>query len=263
MFRNEMQGKLVTGKTLAAIAMAGLTLGVAPAAASASTDLSIANASVTEGNSGTTPMTFTITRSGTTTGPSSVYWSTADGTATAGSDYVAQPLTRVDFVAGQTSQKVSVTVIGDTVLEGNESLFVNLSSPTGATISDGRGVGTIFNDEPVTLPSLLSISDVSKAEGNSGITTFTFTISRSGGTTATSTVAWSTVNGSASAGSDYVAVQPTKVTFNPGDTTKTVSVSVLGDRNREATENFLVKLSAPTGAGFKDDTGVGYIVNDD
>ncbi len=92
-----------------------------------------------------------------------VTFTTANGTATAGSDYQTASST-VTFAPGETSKTVSVMVIGDRVGEPNETFMVNLSGATGgAVITDDQGVGTIVDDEP-----RISISDVAKKEGNSG-----------------------------------------------------------------------------------------------
>ncbi len=134
--------------------------------------MTINNVAKAEGNSGTTPFAFTVTLSRASTSTVTVNYATANGTATvAGGDYLAKVGT-LTFIPGQTSQTVTVDVIGDTNQEANETFFVNLSSPVGATLLDGQGLGTILNDDgPV-----LTINDVSKAEGNSGTTALTFTV---------------------------------------------------------------------------------------
>jgi hypothetical protein len=80
-----------------------------------------------------------------------VNYATANGTATAGSDYVAQTGT-LTFTPGQTSRTTNVTVNGDTTVEPNETFVVNLSGPSGATIADGQGQVTITNDDSTTPP---------------------------------------------------------------------------------------------------------------
>lgn len=76
----------------------------------------------------------------------SVPYATANGTALAGSDYTATSGT-LTFSASQTSKTVTVSVLGNTTVEANETFTVNLSGATGATIFDGQGVGTILNDD--------------------------------------------------------------------------------------------------------------------
>src|SRR6185436_18474536 len=108
---------------------------------------------VTEGNTGTVNGVFSVTLSAAATRTTTVGFATADGTAIAGADYVAHSGT-LSFDAGDTEKTVTVAVNGDTVVEGNETFFVNLSSPTWATLSDGQGQGTIANDDvpPLSCP---------------------------------------------------------------------------------------------------------------
>jgi chitodextrinase len=119
--------------------------------------LSIADASVQEGNAGTTPLTFTVTLSQAATGPVTVHYATADGTATAGSDYTAGSGT-VTFAAGEISKVISVSIIGDTLVEANETFSVALSAASGATIAHATATGTIINDDvapPVVPPPVV------------------------------------------------------------------------------------------------------------
>jgi len=115
--------------------------------------VSIGSSSVSEGNSGTKSLTFNLTLSSSSGLGASVTASTSNGTATAGSDYVAKTES-VTIPAGQTSSSFSVVVNGDTLVEGNESLTVTLSSPTGATLGTSTATGTITNDDIATAPLL-------------------------------------------------------------------------------------------------------------
>ena len=214
---------------------------------------------MTEGNSGTVNADFTVTLAATSSGTVTVNFTTADGTATAGSDYVATSGT-LTFNPGDTTKTITVLVNGDTLNEANETFFVNLSNPVNATIADGQGQGTILNDD-TTLPSI-SINDISLAEGNSGTSNAIFTVTLSPASGQTVTVGYSTANGSATAGSDYVATSGT-LTFNPGDTTKTITVLVNGDTLNEANETFFVNLSNPVNATIADGQGQSTILNDD
>jgi len=106
----------------------------------------VSDATVTEGDTGTTTLSFTVTRTG-TDDAFTVDYATHDGTATAGSDYQALSGT-LAFAAGETSKTITVTVNGDTALEGDETVQLNLFNPTGgAAIIDSQGVGTIKNDD--------------------------------------------------------------------------------------------------------------------
>lgn len=107
----------------------------------------VSDASVKEGNSGTTSLVYTVSLSDSPLSAVTVGYSTANGTATAGSDYVATAGTLVLGI-GQSSATISVPVIGDTVKEPNETVLLNLTSVSAnALIDDGQGVGTIINDD--------------------------------------------------------------------------------------------------------------------
>ena len=114
--------------------------------------VAVNDASAFEGDTGTSPLTFGIGLSAPAgVGGVTVAYATADGTATAGSDYVAASGTAV-IPEGATSTTVAVAINGDTATEPNETFFINLTSPTGAVISDSQGLGTIQNDDVIIVP---------------------------------------------------------------------------------------------------------------
>ena len=224
-------------------------------------DISITNVTITEGDAGTKTATFTVSHTG--TAAFSVDYATADGTATAGSDYVATSNT-LNFAAGSgaaQSQTVSVTINGDTTIEPDEAFFVNLLNATGGgTIVKSQGIGTISNDDAV---GSISIGDVTIAEGNAGTSTATFTVTRTGGNAAFD-LTYATADGTATAGSDYVAQPTGTVSFAAGDLTKTISVTINGDATVEPDETFFVNLLNVTGGGtIVKSQGIGTISNDD
>ncbi|HVV37346.1 MAG TPA: Calx-beta domain-containing protein [Acidimicrobiales bacterium] len=108
--------------------------------------LAIADVSKAEGNSGSSTMTFTVSLSAPSGTATKVKWSTANGTATAGSDYTGASGT-VSIPAGATSATFTVTITGDTAKEANETFLAKLSKPTNATIADGQATATITNDD--------------------------------------------------------------------------------------------------------------------
>jgi len=109
----------------------------------------------------------------------------------------------------------------------------------------------------------ITISDVSKKEGNAGTTAFVFTVAVSGSPMSTVTVDWATGGGTATPVTDYVPANGT-VSFAPGVTTKTVTILVVGDIDPETNETFFVNLSNPSPNAYVfDSQGVGTIVNDD
>jgi hypothetical protein len=109
--------------------------------------LSIADASVREGNAGTTTLSFVATLSAATPAPVSVTYGTSDGTATAPSDYAATN-GRLTFAPGATHASVRVEIVGDAAFEQDETLTVTLSSPRNASIADGSATATITDDDP-------------------------------------------------------------------------------------------------------------------
>lgn len=219
--------------------------------------ISVGDASVTEGNSASVEASFVVTLSAPSSQTVTVSYATADGTATA-SDYTGGTGT-VTFAPGQTSQVVTVNVLGDTLSEANETFFLNLSSPTNATLGDNQGAGTIIDNDP--LPTL-AINDVWVEEGNTGTTAATFTLSLSEASAQPVSVSWATANNTAIAGSDYTSASGT-LTFAPGQTILYVTLDVLGESAIEATETFFVNLSGVTGAVLARTQATGTILNDD
>jgi hypothetical protein len=223
-------------------------------------NISINDVSVTEGNAGTTTMTFTVSRSG-GTAAFSINYETLDGSATLGANDYLQALGQISFAENQTAQTIQVTINGDTLIESNENLFVNLSGASSGTIIDAQGVGTILNDDsPAPVVGDISINDVTLSEGNAGTKLATFTVSRTG--TAAFAIDYATANGTATASSDYVSASGT-LNFSANQTSKTFTVTINGDTIAEANENFSVNLTGATGGTVVDAQGIGTISNDD
>lgn len=136
---------------------------------------SINDVSVAEGGT----LSFTVTKTGATEKTHNVNYATANGTAVAGSDYTANSGT-LSFTAAQASKTVSVTTTQDTTVEANETVLVNLSAATNtATIADSQGVGTIIDDDGVTV-SFAHPSGYSASDSKSGIAHATFTLRNDG-----------------------------------------------------------------------------------
>jgi hypothetical protein len=220
--------------------------------------VNINDVTVTEGNTGSVNATFTVSLSAAYSEPVTVHYQTANGSATAGSDYIATS-GDVTIPANTTTQTVTVAVLGDRIPEYTENFFVNLSGAPNAFITDSQGVGTILDDEP-----RISINDVSKLEGNRGTTAFVFTVSLSVAYDEPVTVNFATADGTAKVSdNDYIATSGT-LTFAPGETTKTITVLVNGDKRNEPNEWFAIDLSgASSNALISDSQGIGWILNDD
>ena len=186
-----------------------------------------------------------------------VNYATADGTATFNSDYNTASGT-VSFAPGEVTKTINVDILADSLNEGNEIFYVNLSGATNASISDSQGSVTITDDDGAPT---ISIADA--ATSNENAAAITTTVTMSGASASTVTLDWSTSNGTASAGDDYSTAGGTLI-FNPGETSKTVSVNVLADNLPEGTETFNIGLSnVSSGVTIADATGVITITDDD
>lgn len=148
----------------------------------------------------------------------------------------------------------------DTVLghSGNDILSGGGGSDS---VVGGSGDDLLLSGGGSTSP-LIIIDNVTMDEGDTGTTPFTFTVSLSVAGTSTITVDYTTVDVAAMAPDDYTAASGT-LTFQPGVTTQTLAVDVVGDTTVEATETFTVVLSNPVGAVISDATGLGVINDDD
>jgi subtilisin family serine protease len=131
-----LTGKTVTGGTLNA------------ATALAATSILVSDPSVIEGNSGTTQMIFTVTRVGDDTGSVTLNWSTANGTAAGGSDYVAAAGQVTFLPSGTNTQTIAISINGDLAIEPLETFFLNLSVASGnVVLADEQAQGTILDDD--------------------------------------------------------------------------------------------------------------------
>lgn len=223
-------------------------------------NLAINDVTANEGNSGITNFTFTASLSA-PAGPGGVTFdiATANGTSTAGVDYVANALTGQIIPAGSSTYTFTVLANGDTLNEASETFFVNITNVVNAVVVDGQGIGTIVNDDP--LPSL-SINDVTVTEGNAGTINANFTVSLSAASGQSVAMNYATADGTATQPADYTNT-PGSLIFTPGQTTRTITVPVIGETVPEANETFFVNLSGATNATISDNQGVGTITNDD
>ena len=203
---------------------------------------SIGSASVTEGDSGSANLIFTVSMSPESTSQYTVNYAQTGGTATSGTDYTAVTSSTLTFAAGVTTQTITVSVTGDSVAEGNETVVLTLSSAsTGSTISTATGTGTIVDNDLT-----FSINSPSVVEGDSSTTNLVFTVTLSASSTSQHTVDYAQTGGTATSGTDYTAVTANTLTFTAGTTTQTITVSVTGDTVDEADETVVFTLSNAT-----------------
>ena len=224
--------------------------------------------SVSEGASS---VTLTVTRAGGSDGAVSVQYTTVDGTATsgAGNDYTGQSGI-LGWAAGDTGNKtIVVALLGDSVYEGDENFSVNVNTPTGGATLGSPAAATVTINDNDSQPTL-QVDDVTQAEGNSGTTAFTFTVSKTGATAVNASVNYTTADGTTNpatggaacgSGVDYIT-NSGSLTFLPADTSKQITVQVCGDTDVEPDETFFVNFNSPMNA-VMDDQGIGTITNDD
>ena len=198
-----------------------------------------------EGDAGSHQLDFIVSLSGDITTPVTVNFATANGTATtADADYTATNGT-LTFQPGETQMIVHVPILGDTKFELDETFTVTLAAPTGDATLDpdaSTATGTITNDDAVPTVSILDNAAVS--EGALGISNAPFTVRLSNPSFERITLAVTTSDGTAMAGTDYTALNTT-LSFEPGETSKTVSVTIRGDNVDEPDETFFVNLAQP------------------
>ena len=222
---------------------------------------------------GATAYTFTITRSGDTSGGTFVAWSVSGSGANPadaadfGGSY---PEGVVFFGVGEATAEITVYVLADSSIELDESFTVTLSDATAGTqVTKASADGTILNDDLV-MPgeATLSIAATSanKVEGSGGGTTaYTFMVTRSGDTTITSSVDWSVAGSGtyAADGSDFDGALGGTVNFAANETEQVITVYVNADGDVENNEGFTVTLSNPVDATIDVAAADGTIVNDD
>ncbi len=210
-----------------------------------------------EGDSGITNFVFAVNYMGTAVSPVTVAYTTLDGTAVAGADYLSNSGTLTFSVGGATTQWITIGVVADQVVESNETFLVKLSSPENAVLGRSQAVGTILNDDID-----LSINDVALVEGHNGLRDAVFTVSTYGVVNQVISVSYTTVNNTAQGASDYLPTAGV-VTLNAQTPTALVTVPVVGDIVDEDDETFFVVLTSSHGARIADGTGVGTIIDDD
>ena len=188
--------------------------------------------------------TFTVSLSTASASPVTVDYSTADGTATAGIDYTAASGT-LTFAPGATTQTIAVPISDDLLAEGAEDYNVVLAMPTGATILDGTGLGTI-NDEAVgDTPTLTLTGDASVAEGSAA--SYTLSVNQAPTTDLDITVAL--VNVDTMTGEVGPATQT--VTIVAGTTSTDFTLNNLEDVYAEIDEDYQVSVTGATGGGYE------------
>jgi hypothetical protein len=202
---------------------------------------SIDNPIVTEGNAGTTTMTFTVTRT-TNANDSSVDFDITGGTATAGTDYTTIPGGTINFLmGGSLSETIEITINGDLVVEDNETIIVTLSNPVNGGLGTNPGTGSINNDDSATLT--LS-GGSSQAEGAGYTMLATLSAPVQGGFT----VAYASNDGTATiANNDYTDNDGSLVFAGNAGETQSFIINSNVDNTVELNETFTATLGSLSG----------------
>jgi hypothetical protein len=227
--------------------------------------ITISAPSVTEGNPPTNPPLNFVVSLNTASGlPVSFSFATNGpaGTATAGADYTAITSGVVNIGPGNLSATLPVTVLSDTISEGNETVVLALSGISNANVTTLSGTGTI-NDDDV---AQITITDAGLTESDSGSQNLQFTVNRSGNGGAFS-VDFATSNATATAGSDYTSTTGTLNFTANGAPSQVINVPITGESLVEVAETFTVTLSNVVNtlgtAAIDDGSGTGTITDND
>jgi hypothetical protein len=204
-----------------------------------------------------------VIRTGDVSATASINFATSDGTATAGTDYTFTSGT-LTFGPGELSKNVAIPIINDNLFEtGDETFQLTLSNPIGGAFLTAPSAATINITDNDLKPNVRGPQTARIAEGDSGTQNIAVEVTLSTPSIQTVTVNYATSDGSATAGSDYVASSGT-VTIPAGSTTATINIPINGDTNIEQTETFNITLSNATNVAFISNPVVSvFIVNDD
>lgn len=206
--------------------------------------VSIGDVTIAEGNNGTLNALFPITLSAASGQSVTVNFATADGTATAGTDYEFKSGFNT-FGPGETSRTIAVAIKGDPDVEPNETFSVNLTSVTNATLADSQGIGTIINDDGAPASNTVQFSQASYSVAEGAHFT-TINVTRSGDTSGAASVDYATQDGSAQQRTDFTIALGT-LSFAAGETSKSLTVLITDDSYVEGSETFSFTLSHPVG----------------
>ena len=204
---------------------------------------------------------FAVTLNRPSTGVVSMNYATVNGTALAGSDYVATSGS-LSFAAGETAKTVTVTLTNDALAELAESFSLQISALAGATTLDALGTAVIAaNDAPAAALPFITVDNVVAGEQD---TYANFVVRLSAPSASTVTVGYNQSNGTAVNGPDYQALGNQVLTFAPGETVKTVQVNLLNDvTTAEPAESFFFNLFSATNAQIETTFARATIIDND
>ncbi len=226
----------------------------------AAVSISIAAASVTEGNSGTTILSLPVTLASNASSALSIPFSVTGVSASNPADFTTVSGT-VSIAAGAATGAATVVVVGDALDENDETLTVTLGTlPAGLQLGTGTATGTIVDDDGAPT---LSVNAPIVVEGNSGSVTMNFVVSLSSASGQAVNFTSATQDGSATAGSDYVGLAAISAVIPAGQTSVTIPVQISGDTAVETDETLQLQISGISNAIPVSVSGTGTIRNDD
>ena len=231
--------------------------------ATSRSQLSIADGSIQEPESGTAPLLVTVTRSGAANSAVTVRVKSENGSAEAGTDYLAVNQL-LSFPAGVLTQSFNVTINADAISEPTETFTLRLSEASNADIAVGEAIISILDQPPIAVAPTITLTDRSITEGDTERNE-TFTLQRSGDVSLPSSVRVSVLSradDTATAGADYVALDQL-VHFPANASSASIVVRILGDDIVEANETFSLLLSSPTNATLARTAARITIIDDD
>jgi len=192
----------------------------------------------------------------------SMKWSTSDGTAKAGQDYIAKTDTVLVFQPGETTKNIVVKIVNDKIFEPDETFYVTLADAKNAALLKYRATVTITNDDPF-LPVVNATPVTKVTEGNEVQVIAKIPVILSAASTQEVSLKWSTMDGTAKAGEDYVAKSGATLVFAPGETQKFIEVPIISDLVFEFNDSLTVTVNQVTNAASGNLHAKIIIMNDD
>jgi beta-glucanase (GH16 family) len=218
--------------------------------------------SVPEGSSVQVKAIIPVTLSEATDQQVSCTWSTLDGTAIAGEDYTDVSNSVLVFAPGETTKNIEVLLSSDSTYESDETFFVTISNIKNANLKGYRTAVTISNDDAFN-PLLRLVALTKIAEGTATPVTAKVSVSLTPASDKQVTVKWSTLEGSAKSGNDFIAVSGATLVFAPGEAQKNIEVQIVNDAVLEFNDSFFIVVDEVINASYTAKETEVVINNDD
>jgi subtilisin family serine protease len=206
--------------------------------------------------------TITVSRTLGSVGAVSVSYATANGTATAGSDYTASSGT-LNWANGDSASKsFTVPILDDATAEAGETISLSLSGISGGAVLGSNRAQSLTIADNDGLPGTLALSAATASVPESG-GSVSLTVTRTGGSTGAASVQYATFNSSAVAGSDFAASSGSLTWANGDSAAKTIRITIFNDTLADANESFQLRLSNAAGASLGSVTQAVVSIADD